>query len=263
MRAIFLICLLLLASVAPAQAQSQAPEAAVSAQQQALARRFVSIGGSEDLFVRGAVIGIEATLQQQGFNLSERQRLILKQTLETSFTAPAGIYLDEMTDYYAAHSSTADLEAALAYYESETGGRYVIAAIDLVMTILSFALSDDFGALPATAETLDPTHEALANRLGAAFLQRLSAVEIEQMALYGLDSGAFTAWVGRFMAACLSPADLEAAVLWSESEASQRLERSSPLRAHAEQLAALRAMRAMDTQALGAAIDKVLAETPT
>lgn len=265
MRAILLACSLLIAGLAPAPALAQSPsaEAADAAQRQALARRFVSIGGSEDLFVRGAIIGIEATLQQQGVSLSERQRLLLTQTLETSFTAPATVFIDEMTNYFAANSSTADLEAALAYYESETGGRYVVAAIDLVMTLLNTALSGDFSALPATAQTLDPAHDALANRLGAAFLERLSAVEVEQMAVYGLDSGEFANWIGRFVAARLGAADLEAAVLWSESEASQRLERSNPLRAHAEQLAALRAMRAINTEELGQAIQKVLAETPT
>lgn len=263
MRAFFLICSLLLASLAPAPALSQTPEAAENARLHSLARRFVSIGGSEDLFVRGAIIGIEATLQQQGVSLSERQRLQMKQMLESSFTAPAGVFIDEMTNYFAANATAADLEAALAYYESETGGRYVLAAIDLVMTLLNTALSGDFSTLPTPVEPRDAAHDALAQRLGAAFVQRLSDVEIEQMAIYGLDSGDFANWVGSFIAARLGPADLEAAVLWSESEPSQRLERSNPLRAHAEQLAALRAMRSIDSEALGAAILKVLSETPT
>jgi len=255
------------ATMFAATAHPQEMRAAPAAQdeQRELARRFVSVGGSEAQFVQAAIRGFETSLPRHGVNLTDAQRTRLRPTLQVAFQEPARIYVDEMTAFFARTASAADLEAAVTYYESDAGRAYAGAVVDLVIAIALFSASGGATSLPEVPEesAFAATQVAAARRLAAAFLDRMSELEVEQLAASGIEAGGFTNWLARFVASRLSTADVEAAARWAESPESRRLEGPSAERAAAEQLASLRATRAIDLDAIRAELDAIRRENPT
>lgn len=78
----------------------------------------------------------------------------------------------------------------------------------------------------------------------------------------GVDPADLTDWMARFVASQLDSEHVEAAALWAESPPSQRLEGVSAERAAAEELATLRATRAIDIEAIRAELAVILQESP-
>jgi hypothetical protein len=252
--AAFLLCL-----SGMARAEPPAPQQASE-----LARRFVSIGGAEALFIEGAVRGFEATLQRLNVNLTEAQRQRLRPTLVATFDDPARIYVDEMAGFFTRTAASADLEAAVSYYESEPGQHYAAAVVDLVMAISLFSVSGGRTELPSVPEGdgFDPAVFAASQRLAEAFRNRLSEVEAERLAVAGIDPTDFTDWMARYVANRLTLSDIEAAVAWAESPESRRLEGPSAERSAAEELATLRAIRAIDGSAIQRELEIIRRENP-
>jgi len=251
------------ASAEAAQTGPVAVTASPSADHSDLARRFVTVAGGEEVFINAGIAGIEAALIAQGQRLSTAQRDRLHASLRDVFRASAQVYVAEMTTFYTTHARADDLQAALTYYESELGQEYVVVAVDFVLGLLRYALSEGRTPLPSVPENLDRRHEALAARMGAAFFARLTPLEREQLSAINLEGATFTDLMGRHIAGRLDVPALEAAIAWSETEASRRLETGTPERAAAEQLATLRAMRALDVPAIASVLQDILSETPT
>jgi hypothetical protein len=249
---------------APSFAQEAASQTAAQEEHRALARRFVSIGGAEAVFVEGAIRGFEAAVQRGGVTLTAQQLARLRPILDAAFQEPARVYVDEMTAYFSQSATASDMEAAVTYYESETGQVYAAAVVELVMALALFDASGGQTSLPSAPEesSFDPAELAVAQRLGAAFLSRLSELERERLAAGGIEAGDFTKWMARFIASRLEPIDVAAAVRWAESAESRRLEGPSAERAAAEELAALRAVRALDTDRLRSEFEAVMRENP-
>ena len=253
----------LLAMCASAPAAAQAPVTTLSSEQQDLARRFVAMGGAETTFVEGAIRGFMASAERNGAALSALQQQRLHLVLAEGLREPARVYVDELAAYYAANATAHDLQAAIAYYGSESGRRYAGAAVDLSLAVALYAVA---GAdLPDTplASSLSAQQLVLARRLAAAFQSRMTPADRERLRDAGFDVEVFADWLSRFFAARLDQSDLEAAAVWAESAESMRLEGPSADRAGAEAAAQLRAIRAFDINALQRSIDRIRRESST
>jgi hypothetical protein len=244
---------------------AQEPAAAVTPEHTELARRYVSIGGAEELFFRGVLIGFEGALLRNGRSLTADQRTALEPVLRQSFSRSAQIFTNELTTFYVNNASVEDLTAAVTYYESEPGQRYAVVATDIVLALASYAVSGGRTAMPDVLEEseMNEPQRALATRLTAAFGGRLGDLEREQLRAAGLDPVVFMQLMAHYFVGRLSLDDLEAAVEWAETPHSQRLERSSAERSVAEEVASLRALQAFDAESAAQEIARVLDRAPT
>jgi hypothetical protein len=261
------ILLLALGVVATPLSSSLAQEAAVSdsSERTELARRYVSIGGAEELFFRGVLVGFEGALMRNGVTLTADQRTEMEPILRQTFARPAQIFTDELAAYYATNADIEDLRAAVAYYESDTGQRYAEAAVEIVLALAAYSTSGGQTNMPGivTQSEMDETQSALSARMITAFGARLGALEREQLRTAGLDPDIFVQMMTSYFVGRLEVTDLEAAVQWAETPHSRRLEGASADRRAAEQVAGLRALQAFDAGSAAEEIARILQRSPT
>jgi hypothetical protein len=244
---------------------AEEPAPSVSSEQTELARRYVGIGGAEELFFRGVMVGFEGALTRNGITLTADQRTEMEPILRQAFTRPAQIFTDELTAYFATHAEVEDLRAAVAYYESDTGQRYADAAVEVVLALAAYATSGGQTSMPGVISdsAMTETQRALSARMIAAFGARLGTLEREQLRTAGLDPDVFVQMMANYFVGRLEVTDLEAAVQWAETPHSRRLEGASAERNAAEQVAGLRALQAFDTEQAAEQIAAILRRSPT
>ena len=271
MRRVF-VSLLMFALPGAALAQNTTPPAAppaavaeIDAAQLALARRFMAASSGETGFVQLAISGFLASARSSGVRLSDAQEAALRPVLAEEFAEAAHVFTEERAAYEARTSSAEDLNAGIAYYESEPGRRYARVAIDFTVALSIFDISHDTSTLPdVPAEgQLTPRQHELADQVVAAFGPRISELATARLEAAGLNSTEFVRIIARFMVSRLEPSDVEAAIAWARSPASIRLEGASAERSQAEQLAVLHAMRVVDRDAIRTSLQQILSETPT
>lgn len=238
--------------------QAFAQEEAVRQQTLELSQRLVDIGSSEGEFVDAAILGFRNRMAVENIQLSDTQWARLLPQLQEIFEHGGAALTATLVSEYAANATAEDLAAAIAYYTSESGQRFseAVKAWTLGAT-MTLALGGEFSA----ANEHEPS--AAANTLAQAMSERLSPLEQEQLAVASIDLDQFQRALAHYMGSRLSEADLQAAEQWARSPASIRLEGPSAWRVQANQLATIRAFRAIDYEAINSALLGVLGEPPT
>lgn len=251
-------------AAAPPIAAAQTAAGADAQENLDLARRYVTIGGGEQTFTDAAYYGFKAALDGAGIHANDNQWLRIRDVVRREMAPAAAVFTNELVAFYASHNTRADFQAALDYYSSEPGQRYVAASIAAVLPVMLHLQSGGRAPLPEPplAGDLEPARLDSARNLSAAIGTRFSPLEAAQMDLAGFGVDRFSDFLARSLASTLSVADLDAARVWVLSEAAERLEGSNPERNEAIQLATLHASAAANLNALREQVSAILREQP-
>lgn len=265
MRLILAVFLGLSAICAPAHAQERAPATQTSEPSiESLARQYIELGGSEDMFLEGAVYGFREAARARGVTFTPEQRAQLDTVVRQHFREASEIFVGQLVTYYATHASREDLTVALAFYRSRDGERYIAASLEYLLPLSLYLATNGLTTLPDFSEgDVSPERRARARDLAVAMSARMH--ESERVALdaspIGVDG--VTEYVARSLAGLMNEAEMEAAIRWVQSEAGQRLEGVSAERTLATQTAIMLAMRTVDNTSLQQAVVSILAQDPT
>ncbi len=257
----FISALLFASGVAAQPLQQTAIEEPSTAE---LARQYIDVGGAEDLFVEGAAYGFRQGAEAGGvrFTASQWQRV---QIIVREGFRPAGIiFIDELATYVATTASHEDLVAALSYYNTETGRRYVMATVAFSFPLSAYLGSQ--GRVPLQdappANQLDAARLNAAHTVSALLINNLHESERAQIDLTSFGIAGMEDFVARSLARDLQVSELEAARTWLSTPASLRLEGPSAERTLRMQTAGMRAMNSVDMPYLIAQIQAIMREPP-
>lgn len=262
MRAFGLICILstlLITSVAVAQPVDRNTQQSTDV----LARQYVEIGGAEDLFVEGAAYGFRQAAEAGGIRFTENQWQRVQVAVRDAFRPAADVFVNEVVSFTAT-ASREDLLAALDYYDTQSGQRYVAATIAYSFPLSVYLASQ--GRVPLQdappASTLEGARLAQARSVAALLISKMhaserAAVEMTTFGIEGLED-----YVSRSLASDLELAELNATYAWLNSAASMRLEGPSAERTLLMQTASMHAMAVVDMPALVQVIQAIMREPP-
>ena len=207
-----------------ATAHAQQPaEATAQDEHRRLAREYVEVGGAEDMFLEGVKYGFREAARAQGVQLTQAQWDRINTVLVTHHERAAEVFVNQLVGFYLAHSAVEDLNAALTYYRTAEGSRYVGAVLTL-----TFPLSaHDDGRVPlAPIDVAGADARELERGRALADLFMAQMHESERISLDNLPIGrnGVRDYVANSFAVSLTEADMQAAIAWFSSEPSRRLE---------------------------------------
>ncbi len=264
MRAFRLISVLAALSFSTvATAQPIDPPALAEQSTDALARRYIEIGGAEDLFVEGAAYGFRQAAEAGGVRFTENQWQRVQTAVRAAFRPAADVFINEFVTFTAT-SSREDLSEALSYYETPAGQRYVAATIAYSFPLSAYLATQ--GRVPLQdappASALETQRLAQAQLVAALLVSKMhtserATVEMTSFGINGLES-----YIARSLASDLQLPELDAAYAWINSPASMRLEGPSAERTLLMQTASMRAMAVVDMPALVQTLQQIMREPP-
>jgi len=231
-------------------AAAQGPETAATSSLSQLAREYVTIGGAETMFLEGARYGFRETARANGATFTPTQRQRIDAIVDRHFAAAAEVYISHLTTFYSGHSTSEDLSAALAFYRSPAGQRYVGASIQWTFPLTVYLMTNGAAPLGQIEEAPSPERLTLARQLAERLIAQLH--DSERVALEGAPIGlaGVTEYIARSFASELAEDDVRAAIAWTNTDVAARLEGPSAERTLALQTASMLAMRAVDLPAL-------------
>jgi hypothetical protein len=250
-----------LAATAYAQQPAHAP---AEEEHRRLAREYLEVGGAEDMFLEGVKYGFREAARAQGIEFTPAQRDRINTLLMAHHQRAAQVFVDHLVNYYVAHSTTEDLNAALAFYRRAEGSRYVGALLTLTFPLSTHLATG--GRVPlAPIDVAGAGADELERGSELADLFMAQMHEAERIGLDSLPIGrdGVRDFVARSFAVSLTVADMWAAIQWFSSEPSRRLEGPSAERTLNMQSAIALSSREVDADALQQDIARELANTPT
>ena len=251
----------MLAATAHAQ---QPAEAAAQDEHRRLAREYVEVGGAEDMFLEGVKYGFREAARAQGVQLTQAQWDRINTVLVTHHERAAEVFVNQLVSFYLAHSAVEDLNAALTYYRTAEGSRYVGAVLTLTFPLSAHLATG--GRVPlAPIDVAGADARELERGRALADLFMAQPHESERIALDNLPIGrnGVRDYVANSFAVSLTEADMQAAIAWFSSEPSRRLEGPSAERTLNMQSAIALAGREVDAAALQRDIAREIANSPT
>ncbi len=246
-----LIALCFAMAMTSAQALAQAPAAAQADPAVAqLARDYVTLGGSEDLFLEGARYGFREAARTGGVTFTPTQRERINAIVDQHFRDAATVYVSQLTTFYSNNHNAEDLTAALSFYRSPSGQHYVGASVHWSFPLAVYLMTNGRAPLAHVDEAPSQDGLTLARTLAGRLIAQLH--ESDRVALAGAPIGiaGVTEYIARTYAVELTNEDIQAAIDWTHTEAAGRLEGPSAERTLAIQTATTLAMRAVDIPAL-------------
>lgn len=243
-----------------ASAQVDAPSEA----QHALARRYISIGGAEETFLESAFYGFKLGVETNGVRANEDQWRRIRLIVREDLTDAAHTFMEEIVGYYAANSTAQDLTAAITFYETPNGVRYVAATMETIMPIIFHFSTNRAAPLPEPPDVaaLDADRLEAAQGLARVMVERMTPLEALAMEQGGFGQDRFADHLSRNFAQKLSLAEIGAAAAWARSEPSQRIEGASLERSQALQMATMRAMANANFESITQSTIVILREEP-
>lgn len=252
---------LLFGSVAAAQPVQTPPLEEESTA--SLARQYIMMGGSEDLFVEGAAYGFQQAAEAGGLRLTPNQWQRVQAVVREGFAPAAEVFIGEL-EAFIASSAREDLIAALNFYNTPAGQRYVMATTAYSFPLSTYLASQ--GRIPLQdaprADQLNSRKLAASRAVAALLIANLHEAERAQIDLTAFGVAGVEDFVARSLANSLEVSDLEAVNAWLSSPPSRRLEGPSAERTLRIQTASMRAMAAVDMPSLVARIQAIMREPP-
>ena len=250
----------------PSVAAAQPTEQPALEQQtnEQLARQYLTIGGAEDLFVDGAIYGFRHGAEASGVRLTANQWQRVEVILREGFRPAADVLVADLQTYIAGSAQRDDLIAALSYYNTPGGQRYVQATIGYSFPLSAYLSSQ--GRIPLQdaprERDLDAARLSQARSVATLLINNLHPAERAQIELTTFGLTGIEDFVARSLASSLDVEDLEAAQAWLRSPPSARLEGPSAERTLQMQTASMRAMAAVDMPSLLQRIQVIVREPP-
>lgn len=258
------VCFALLTIPANAAAQDSAPAAKPSTPPTVeMVRNYISIAGGDDLLVDALFYEAEAAASHSGSSITADQGERLMALLRVHLRNANQILLDDLTIYYGRHSSAEDLQAALAFYGTTGGQRYIHTYMSMMTRYVAYAQSGStLPPIPDT-ETLDTARVEKARAIWTILVARLNTQQMLRAQRAGIDVARFGRFAVATLAQNLSLTELDAAYEWASSEAATHLEGGDPARTEAAAAAMRHAASAVDMNALRPLMLAILSEGPT
>lgn len=249
-----------------AHAQVSAPSAVADVESsiEELAGQYISLGGSEDMFLEGAAFGFREAARANGVTFNPEQRQRLRAVINQHFAEASEIFRSRLVTYYAASSTREDLTAALAFYRTPQGSQYIGACLEWTFPLSVYLASRGATTLPAPSET-PPTEARLARarELAALLIAQMHPSEIVNLDGSPIGVRGVQEYIAQSFAASLDDEATAAAMTWLNTDASRRLEGPSAERTLAAQTALTLAMRSIDQASLMRDVTQILADSPT
>lgn len=245
---------------APAQSEASAPATPPTVEE---VRAYLEVAGNDQTLTDMAFYGFQVAAEQSGVRASDDQWERVRALVRVNLLNAVNSYLDELTIYYARHSTSEELEAALAYYRSAAGQHYLRTAIGAMVPYLAHVQAHNRPPAGPEEAFVDPARLAASRALWAVIMTRFTPAETAQMSQAGYALAQFNDYMVRTLAHELTVEELESARQWAASPASQRLEGADDARTRATTEAMRHAMRLIDVNTLRSQIQVILSERPT